>query len=581
MTKRSASASPSPPSKKAAKRDDNGTEDQNPIQTKYYNRAISIQRCQKYNENAIPRPIEVLNSTIKETREAREKIPPGKVVVHWFKRDLRTRDNRGLAAASAKARENGIPLVCIFVVSPEDYEAHFTSPPRVDFELRSLAVLKKDLAEKDIPLLVHTVEKRSNVPAYLLEKCEEWGAKHFYCNIEYEVDELRREEKLIRMLLEKDIDCTPLHDDVVVPPGALSSGAGKQYSVYSPWFRSWVKHIHDHPYLLKESDPPSANPQTARETFSDIFTAALPTAPASHSLTAEEKGRFANLWPAGEHEASSRLDRFLTEKCSSYSTSRNFPSINSTSKLSVHFSSGTLAARTAIRLALTTTGARTLDSGPAGPKSWMSEVAWRDFYKHVLAHWPYICMYTPFKSEYSNIKWEYNTAHFRAWCEGRTGVPIVDAAMRQLNYSGYMHNRCRMIVASFLAKDLLLDWRLGERYFMEHLIDGDFASNNGGWGFAASTGVDPQPYFRIFNPILQSERFDPKGEYIRKWVEELEGIEGKAVHDPWNRGMGERVGKKGYPRPIVDHKAARERALERFKKDLGRETANKGGGVHN
>lgn len=177
-------------------------------------------------------------------------------------------------------------------------------------------------------------------------------------------------------------------------------------------------------------------------------------------------------------------------------------------------------------------------------------------------------MNKPWKSDYSNITWSYDEEHFAAWCEGKTGFPIVDAAMRQLNHIGYMHNRCRMIVACFLAKDLLIDWRKGERYFMEHLIDGDFASNNGGWGFSASVGVDPQPYFRIFNPLLQSEKFDPDGEYIRKWVPELAGIEGKAIHEPYNRGAGDQAKKKGYPKPIVEHKRCRERALSAYKQGI-------------
>ena len=162
---------------------------------------------------------------------------------------------------------------------------------------------------------------------------------------------------------------------------------------------------------------------------------------------------------------------------------------------------------------------------------------------------------------------------FKAWCGGRTGYPIVDAAMRQLNHMAYMHNRCRMIVASFLAKDLLIDWRMGERYFMEHLIDGDFASNNGGWGFSASTGVDPQPYFRIFNPLLQSEKFDPDGAYIRKWVPELKDVKGKAIHDPYNRGAKDIAEKNGYPKVVVEHKVGRDRALTRYKAGLGRDTA--------
>lgn len=186
-------------------------------------------------------------------------------------------------------------------------------------------------------------------------------------------------------------------------------------------------------------------------------------------------------------------------------------------------------------------------------------------------------MNKPFKPTYSNIEWSYNLDHFHAWTSGRTGFPIIDAAMRQVLATGYMHNRLRMIVASFLAKDLLVDWRMGERYFMEHLIDGDFASNNGGWGFAASVGVDPQPYFRVFNPLLQSEKFDPEGEYIKKWVEELrdlKGGKGGEVHDPYGRGSEEvkrKLEKRGYPRGIVEHSGARERALEAYKRGLARD----------
>ena len=182
-------------------------------------------------------------------------------------------------------------------------------------------------------------------------------------------------------------------------------------------------------------------------------------------------------------------------------------------------------------------------------------------------------MNKPYKAEYSNIRWEYNLEHFESWKTGQTGFPIVDAAMRQLKHTGYMHNRCRMIVASFLAKDLLIDWRMGEREFMLSLIDGDFASNNGGWGFSASCGVDPQPYFRIFNPLLQSEKFDPSGDYIRKWIPELKDVKGNAIHDPYGRGADIQAKKNGYPRPIVDHATARNRALASYKAGIGRSTA--------
>lgn len=551
------------------------------VQREFYPPEMSNERCKRYLDNELPRPLQVLNHTLSETQAARDKIPPGSCVVHWFKRDLRLEDNRGLSLASQKAKEEGIPLVCVYIVSPQDYQAHATSAVRVDFELRTLEVMKADLAELNIPLYVATVEDRKAVSGHLVGKWKAWGAKHVFCNIEYEVDELRREVKLVKSCLKEGIDFTTVHDDVVVPPETLVTGAGKQYSVYTPWFKSWIRYVHEHPHVLNASPPPGPNDESTKKRFEDIFSAILPTAPPNKLLSKEEKERFSRLWPPGEHEAQARLTRFLQEKVTKYKDTRNLPSANGTSVLSPHFSSGTLAARTAVRAARDANTAKRLDAGNPGVVNYISEVAWRDFYKHVLAHWPYVCMNKPFKYEYTQIEWEYNDEHFAAWKEGRTGFPIVDAAMRQLNEMGYMHNRCRMITASFLAKDLLLDWRMGERYFMEHLIDGDFASNNGGWGFSASTGVDPQPYFRIFNPLLQSEKFDAEGEYIRRWVPELKGVVGKAIHDPYGRGAGKQAEKAGYPRPIVDHKQCRERALARYKEGLGRSTANVGGGVHN
>ncbi|KAK8198622.1 DNA photolyase phr1 [Zalaria obscura] len=543
------------------------------VQREFYPPEMSNERCERYNNNEIPRPIEILEQTIADTAEARAQIKPGEAVVHWFKRDLRTHDNKGLSLAGQLAKKYNIPLIAMFIVSPQDYQAHFTSPPRVDFELRTLEVLKRDLGEKDIPLFVETVEDRKTVPARLLELFEKWGAKHVFCNIEYEVDELRREAKMTKKCLERGIDFTAVHDDVVVAPGQLHTQQGKQFSVYSPWSRAWIAHLHANPDMLNAFEAPGQNPPTARERFKDIFDTPIPSAPENKKLSEEERKRFTHLWPAGEHEALERLERFLNQKIGVYKSTRNFPAANSTAMLSVHHSAGTLAARTAVRSARDVNSTKKLDGGNEGIKGWISEVAWRDFYKHVLSHWPYVCMHKPFKYEYTNIEWEYDADLFDKWCRGVTGFPIVDAAMRQLNHMGYMHNRCRMIVASFLAKDLLIDWRMGERYFMEHLIDGDFASNNGGWGFSASTGVDPQPYFRIFNPLLQSEKFDAEGDYIRKWVPELAEVEGKAVHDPYGRGAGVVAERNGYPRPVVDHKESRGRALKRYKDGLGRETA--------
>lgn len=538
------------------------SEDNGIVLRKYYPREMSNDRARAYNANELPRPIEVLNAALAGTAEHRRSVKVRAAVVHWFKWDLRLNDNRALAQASDMAQRAGVPLIGLFVISPQDFEAHLTAPIRIDFMLRSLEVLKEDLAKLDIPLWVETVEERRNVPTRIVELMEEWRASHLFANLEYEVDELRREAKLARLLPESDMALHLAHDTCVVPPGPLKSGTGKPYAVYTPWFRAWTRHLTTNPELLEPSEVPQPNPPTTRTAFSSLFTCPIPPAPSCKRLPPSSGQKFLSLWPAGEHEATKRLAKFCTQNITSYAKNRNIPSLpGGTANLSVHFACGTLSARTAVR---------TAQSLPhnEGIETWISEVAWRDFYKHVLVHWPYICMNKPFKPEYSNIQWSYNQEHFRAWCEGRTGYPIVDAAMRQLREIGWMHNRCRMIVASFLSKDLLLDWRMGERFFMEHLIDGDFASNNGGWGFSASVGVDPQPYFRVFNPLLQSEKFDPEGEYIRKWVPELRGVKGKAVHDPYGRGAEKEAGKGGYPRMVVEHKGARERALKAYKSGI-------------
>lgn len=540
----------------------------------FYPPEMTNERASRYATGELEKPIKTLENAVKETQARRDGIPVGESVVHWFKCDLRTQDNRSLHRASEKAKSKGVPLICVYLVSPQDFTAHLTASIRVDFILRNLKILKDDLATLDIPLYVETIEKRRKLPARLIELCQEWKASHIYCNTEYEVDELRREATLTRDCLDKGISFNTIHDTCVVEPGKLTTAAGGQISIYSPWFRKWCAYLNEHPKDLNESPRPDKNPTSARQRFPELFKSSIPEAPSNKRLSPEESERFGNLWPAGEAEAHARLSKFIAERANKYHETRNLPAGNGTSTLSPHLAAGSISARTCIRLAQSVKSSKKFaDDRTQGHSMWISEVAWRDFYKHVLCNWPHVCMNKSFKPEYTNIQWEYDEDNFKAWREGKTGFPIVDAAMRQCSNIGYMHNRCRMIVASFLVKDLMIDWRMGERYFMEHLIDGDFASNSGGWGFSASCGVDPQPYFRIFNPLLQSEKFDPSGDYIRKWIPELRDIKDKSIHDPYGRKAGAIAKKNGYPMPIVDHKASRERCLARYKQGLGRATA--------
>ncbi|KAJ5280657.1 hypothetical protein N7478_006029 [Penicillium angulare] len=565
---------PEPPRKKERKADlkmphpkAQETEDFGIVLRDFYPPEMGNERCQAYNDGTLERPITTLENACSETAESRNSTQIGKAVVHWFRSDLRLHDNRALRKAFEIAQDNQVPLICLYILSSEDLTAHLISPARVDFTLRTLERLQRDLAELDIPLHMETQAHRKHIPGRVVELLQKWEANHLCANMEYEVDELRRDAKLVHLCAKNNIDFTPSHDTCVVPPGALSTQQGKQYAVYTPWYRSWLAFLKENPDYLELSDEPGSNPGNARQNFTSLFDCELPAVPESKKLAKEEEKRLQKLYPAGEHEAFQRLEKFLEEKGRQYEEKRNIMASQHTSILSPYFASGALSTRTAV-VAAKAVNNNQLDRYDQGYITWISEVAWRDFYKHVLAHWPFICMNKCFKPEHTNIEWEYDSDQFQAWCDGKTGFPIVDAAMRQLSHSKWMHNRTRMVVSSFLSKDLLIDWRRGERHFMENLVDGDFASNHGGWGFGSSTGVDPQPYFRIFNPLRQSERFDPDGEYIRQWVPELRDVTGKAIHDPYERGSGSIAEKNGYPRPIVDHAASRERALERYKKAL-------------
>jgi deoxyribodipyrimidine photo-lyase len=373
------------PHSKAQEAEQNGI-----VLRKYYPHEMSNARAFAYNNNEITRPIELLNSALSETKSERQKIQVKDAVVHWFKCDLRTRDNKALHLASEKAKEKGIPLITIYIVSPQDFEAHLTAPVRVDFILRTLEVLKSDLAKLDIPLYIETVEKRKAIPGRILELLEEWGASHLFVNVEYEVDELRREARLVRTCLEKGIAMDALPDTCVISPGELASGTGKQYSVYTPWFRAWVAYIHSHVQALDLFDQPRKNPESVRKKFAQLFESKIPTAPENKKLSEEEKKRFRSMWPPGEHEAHERLNRFCDDRIGGYSDNRNFPAKGATSSLSVHLASGTLSARTCIRTARDRNNTRKLDGGNQGIQTWISEVAWRDFYKHVMVHWPYV-----------------------------------------------------------------------------------------------------------------------------------------------------------------------------------------------
>lgn len=350
---------------------------------------MSNERCRAYTDGELERPIETLQRACRETATKRQSINVGNAVVHWFKSDLRLHDNRSLYTAYQTAKENQIPLIGLYIVSPEDWTAHLTSPARVDFTLRTLERLQQDLGELDIPLHMETQEKRKAIPKRIVELCQQWGAKNLYANIEYEVDELRREAKLVRLCADNDINFAPTHDTCVVTPGALASQQGKQYSVYTPWYRSWLAFLKENPDYLEVSEEPGSNPGNARHQLKDLFNCKVPAAPKTHTLSGEDQKRFEGLYPAGEHEALRRLDKFLEEKGRKYEELRSMLPGEHTSVLSPYIACGALSVRTAVATAKRVNKGH-LDRYDPGYMTWISELAWRDFYKHVLVNWPFI-----------------------------------------------------------------------------------------------------------------------------------------------------------------------------------------------
>lgn len=514
------------------------------------------------------KPYHILNRTLDETADARSSIRPQGCVGHLFLRDFRQSDNTGLNAASRMAAKENLPLVCLYVLCRDDLFAHGVSGFQLEYRLRSLELLREELAQKNIPLVFLNVDERKEVVPIVKEKAQQLKISHLFANIEYEVDELRRYTNLCKELLKADISFQPHNDTTLAVPGTIvTKSKGTQFSVFTPWYRAWCAHLNKMKDSFQVRAKPEANSDEFRQRNSHLFDLKIPQAPPGKQLTEKQKEAFEKYHKPGENAAWDDLQDFITSgRIKRYNVDRNDPSVNGVSRMSVHFASGTINARTVIRSLLDHKLLRTIDSGNDGAREWARQVAWRDFYRHVLCNWPHICMFKPFISNMDEVKWEYNSDHFERWCQGKTGYPIVDAAMRQLLEMGYLHNRVRMVVASFLSKHLMIDWREGERYFLENLADGDFPSNNGGWGFSSSVGVDPQPYFRIFNPWTQAEKFDKKGDYIRKWLPELREIQDvKGIHNPYENGYRQIAEKNGYPPPIVDHKTARERALERYK----------------
>ena len=460
-------------------------------------------------------------------------------VIHWFRRDLRVSDNTALSEAARRAEE----VVPVFILEDAFRTGPDVGAALLAFLLQSLEALRKNLAELGYKLIVRRGRSEEVLPAL----CRELGAQAVFANKRYEPHSQARDARVFNALNAAGFGFELFKDAVVWEEQEILTQAGKPFTVYTPYSRAW-----------KARAVPS--PKARLRKCSVFSMQSVPSHPLPNDAGELGHAMKQSLTPAGERVALDRLRRFMAGPVYEYAANRNLPAVDGTSQLSPHLRSGTIGIRT-ILAALGKARAKATAVQQASCDVFLNELIWREFYLQVLHNFPHVTK-GAFRPEYDALRWSDNREHFQAWCEGRTGYPIVDAGMRCLNATGNMHNRLRMIVAMFLTKDLLINWQWGERYFMKQLVDGDLAANNGGWQWSAGTGTDAAPYFRIFNPVSQGEKFDPQGKFVRRWVPELATLSDDYIHQPWEGPLA--LGRSKYPQRIVLHAEQRQKCLAMF-----------------
>lgn len=458
-------------------------------------------------------------------------------VVHWFRNDLRLTDNVGLSAAAAQADE----LIPVFVLDDHLLSAAPAAPARQGFLVDCLTRLAGNLAHRGSALVV----RRGDPVQEIARLQAETRADLVTFNRDYTPYAKRRDARVRARVEAAGARVADFKDRVVFESGEVRRQDGGPFAVYTPFRNTWMRRY--------RADPPAPlRPPKVSRPVAGVRSDALPS-----DRSWDGDGGGATFPVGGERAAQTRLRAFLAGALRHYVRDHNRPDLDGTSRLSPYLRFGAISARQCIAAALELADGER--GAAAGAQRWVDELIWREFYVALLDQHPRV-LRGPFRREFAGVQWNEDDEGLRAWREGRTGYPFVDAAMRQLVQSGWMHNRARMVVASFLSKDLLLDWRLGEGVFMQHLVDGDPASNNGGWQWSASTGTDAQPYFRIFNPVLQGEKFDPHGDYVRRFVPELRDVPTRWIHRPWEAPSTP----SRYPPPILDHGERRILAVGRY-----------------
>ncbi len=472
----------------------------------------------------------------------------------WFRRDLRLHDNAALHAALTQCRQ----VHCVFVFDTDILNGLPKADRRVEFIRESL--LQLDVALRSLSgkpnagLIVRHAAARSAIP----ELARQLRAQAVFAARDYEPQAIARDAQVQAALTQTGCAFITLKDQVIFEGREVLTQSGTPYGVFTPYKNNWLARV-------SAADLPDHDCSALGLRLCERPATWAQGVPALNDIGFETTNLASLKIPCGETGAQTLFEAFF-ERMDDYHATRDFPAIKGPSYLGVHLRFGTVSVRQLVRLALQRQAA-----GSAGAAVWLSELVWRDFYFAILANFPHVDGHA-FKPEYDAIDWELGPqaeAWFQTWCTGQTGYPLVDAAMAQLNQTGYMHNRLRMVVGSFLVKDLGLDWRWGERYFAEKLNDFDLAANNGGWQWVASSGCDAQPYFRIFNPVSQSEKFDPKGKFIRRYLPQLAKLSDKAIHAPWQakplelQAAGITLG-LDYPYPLVRHDEARVKTLARY-----------------
>lgn len=467
------------------------------------------------------------------------------LILFWHRRDLRIADNVGLAAA----RQQSSKVVGVFCLDPNLLERDDVAPARVTYMIGCLQALQKRYAEAGSQLLILHNDPVKALPTLAAAL----KARAIFWNWDVEPYAKERDRAVTDALKQQGIQVNHFWDQVLHAPGEIQTGSDQPYTVYTPFWRNWSDKA--------KADPIEPLQKVTRLTSKEH--AAAKKAGVIELPTAKDLGfvwKNQLLLDPGEQAAQARLEEFCDQAVQAYKEQRDFPGTPGTSHLSAALKFGAIGVRTVWASASEIFKYCRSNEARGGIKTWQQELAWREFYQHVMYFFPELAS-GPYRQALKDFPWEDNEDHFQAWCAGQTGYPMVDAAMRQLNQLGWMHNRCRMIVASFLTKDLIVNWQWGEKYFMQKLYDGDLSANNGGWQWSASSGMDPKP-LRIFNPASQAKKYDPEAEYIREWLPELKSIETEALIS--GKISSEERDLCGYPLPIVDHSQQQRRFKELY-----------------